>query len=426
MRAFLLSIPLAGLAGPVAAQEMDHSQMDHSGMAMPGKADRHDHSENAAPENRLAGGSGTARLPAADPAMTGIHLMAGDWVAMVHGFVTAQYTAASGPRGADKLYSTSMAMASVGRDAGWGKVQFRTMLSLEPSLRRDGYPNLFATGETAYGQPLVDRQHPHDLFMELSGRVDVNVAPDATVFVYGGPVGEPAMGPSAFMMRGSAPYNPEPPIAHHWFDSTHITYGVITAGIANRDFQLEASAFRGREPDERRWNIERAKLDSWSVRGTLTPSPHWALQASYGEIKEPEATHPGEDEHRFTASAHYASGNGLSAMAGFSAKSRVPGETLTAWLAEANWNMDGRNTVFGRIENVRNDELFADHDDPLHDQAFRITKLQAGYARRIPLGAFELAVGGSMAVFAKPAALNQAYGRTPVQGSLFARLRLGR
>ena len=349
--------------------------------------------------------------------------MAGDWMAMAHGAVSANYTTVAGPRGDDKLYATSMLMGSLERETGWGRIAAHAMLSLEPAMRRDGYPNLFATGETAYGVPLVDRQHPHDLFMELAGRINVN-AGTGSLFVYGGPVGEPALGPSAFMHRGSAAYNPEPPISHHWFDSTHITYGVVTAGYAAPTWQLEGSVFRGREPDERRWNIESGKLDSWSVRATLNPSPRWALQASYGEIKQPEATHSGEDEHRFTASAHYADGR-FAAMLAYSTKRRVPGESLPAVLAEATWMPDAHNVVFGRIEHVRNDELFPDHASPLHDVTFRVTKLQAGYARRIPLGPVELALGGSLATFAKPAALDAAYGRNPVQATVFAKVTLG-
>jgi len=344
---------------------------------------------------------------------------------MAHGSVSTQYTNHSGPRGDDKIYATSMAMVTASRDTGWGKLQLKSMLSLEPAMDAAGYPNLFATGETAGGAPLVDRQHPHDLFMELAARVDIDVGTGGTVFLYGGPVGEPALGPSAFMHRASARYNPEPPITHHWFDSTHITYGVITAGFSARRFQLEASAFRGAEPDEERWNIETPRLDSWSIRATLTPTPNWAVQASYGQIKQPEALHPGEDEHRFTASAHYANTAGLSAMLAFSAKDRVPGDTFTAWLAEANWNLDGKNTLFSRFENVANNELFPDHHDPLHDQTFRVSKFQLGYARRIPLGPFELALGGSAAVYAKPAALDPYYGTTPLGYTLFARISLG-
>ena len=352
--------------------------------------------------------------------------MSGNWLLMAHGSVSTQYTKTTGPRGEAKAYATSMAMLMSERDTSFGRIQFKSMLSLEPAMKAEGYPNLFASGETANGQPLIDRQHPHDLFMELAARIDFNVADNASLFLYGGPVGEPALGPSAFMHRGSAQYNPEPPITHHWLDSTHITYGVATIGLATRKFQLETSLFTGREPDERRWNLEKMRFDSWSVRGTWNPAPRWAVQASYGQLKAPEfSTHPDEDEHRFTASAHYADGKGFSAMLAFSNKQRVPGDALTAWLGEANWDIDGHNTAFGRIENVANDELFPAAAHPLHDQTFRITKFQLGYARRLPLGPFELALGGSFDLFAKPAALDASYGRHPVQYTLFAKLMLG-
>ena len=418
----LLALACAVAApSPAAAQAHDHAKMDMPGMDMPGM-EMDDTQTVTAPWTE---GSGTSRLPGAGQVMHGLMTESGGWELMLHGAVSAQYTKATGPRGDEKFYSTSMLMASATRTTDWGRITARTMLSAEPAMQRAGYPNLFATGETAHGVPLVDRQHPHDLFMELAGRVDVNVGANTTVFVYGGPVGEPALGPSAFMHRGSAKYNPEPPIAHHWFDSTHITYGVVTVGASAPLWQLEASAFRGQEPDEDRWNIETPRLDSWSVRATLTPSPRWALQASYGELKQPESTHANEDEHRFTASAHYDSGKGLSAMAGFSAKRRVPGDTLTAWLGEANWDLDRHNSLFGRVENVANDELFPDHAAALHDVALRITKLQAGYARRMPIGAVNLAVGGSVATFLMPTALETAYGRRPVQFTLFAKLMLG-
>jgi len=413
--------------------QMDHAAMDHggavieqictTGLSIPSHTD----------------GSGTSRVPgregttggdcvgnASPHPPGGRHIMAGDWMLMAHGSLSGQYTDHSGPRGDDKAYVTSMAMLMAERDTGFGRVQFKSMFSLEPAMDAAGYPNLFATGETAHGQPLVDRQHPHDLFMELAARVDIDLAPGTRLFLYGGPIGEPALGPSAFMHRGSAANNPEPPITHHWFDSTHITYGVVTTGIATWLLQVEASAFRGREPDERRWNIETPKLDSWSVRATLTPTPNWALQASYGSIKQSEATHPGEDERRFTASAHYASMDGLSAMVAFSAKDRVPGPTLTAWLAEANWMATPKDALFARFENVANDELFPDHDDSLHDRAFRVSKFQLGYARHIPLDRFTLALGGSVNAYAKPAALDAAYGRNPWGYTVFARLMLAR
>lgn len=370
-------------------------------------------------------GSGTSLLPGAEGGMHGLHLMAGDWMVMAHGTAMLAYTDQGGPRGDDMLYSSSMAMLSAERrfDSGT-RLAFNAMVSLDPINGQRGYPNLFATGETAHGEPLVDRQHPHDFFMELSARVDVPLGEGLTGFLYGGPVGEPALGPTAFMMRRSARYLPLSPISHHWFDSTHVTFGVVTAGIATRTLQLEGSAFRGREPDENRWDIETPRLDSWSLRATFTPSPNWAFQLSHGRLEEPEAMHPGQDERRTTASAHYAR-DGFSAMLGFSAKDRVPGPTRTAWLAEANWDLTRHHSVFGRIENVAADELFPDHDDPLHDRAFRVTRFEAGYAHRIPLdSAAELALGGSLAAYAKPQAL-AAYGSAPISYTLFAQLALG-
>jgi hypothetical protein len=423
---------------------MNHSSMprtDQSAMpgmnhsSMPGMG----HSAEPAPDvsgmagmnhsmaaNGPAEGSGTSRLPQAEAMMPGIHFdIGGGWMGMAHGYAWGVYTDQTGPRGDDGVFVQSMAMLMAEKPFDWGRVQLRSMLSAEPLMGAQGYPNLFATGETANGAPLIDRQHPHDLFMELAGRVDVNLAPGTTAFLYGGPVAEPALGPSAFMHRASARLNPEAPISHHWFDSTHITYGVVTAGMASKLWQVEASAFRGREPDEQRWDIETPKLDSWSVRATLNPSPFWALQVSHGWLKSPEPAHPLEDEARTTASVNYNSGSGIAAMAAFSAKDRQPGETLTAWLGEVNWDITKRHTLFGRIENVANDELFPSPADPLHDVKFRVTKLQAGYAYTLPAGPFGLSLGGTVAKFFKPGPLDVAYGGDPMGYTLFAKLTLG-
>ncbi|HEY1124987.1 MAG TPA: hypothetical protein VGE65_05100 [Sphingobium sp.] len=426
-------------ANPVQPESgaMDHSKMDHSKMDpnMPGMDhSKMDHDMTAmdhggagvTPAPAFGEGSGTARLPGIEGGMHGLHIPAGDWMLMAHGFVTGTYTDHKGPRGDDKFYSTSMLMLSGERETSWGRVQLSSMLSLEPTMSARGYPNLFATGETAGGQPLVDRQHPHDLFMELAARFDFNLGETTRLFLYGGPVGEPALGPSAFMHRGSAKNNPEPPVSHHWFDSTHITYGVVTTGISTPHWQIEASAFRGAEPDENRWDIETPKLDSWSVRASWNPTPNWSAQVSHGFIKTPESTHGSENEHRTTASVHYAN-SGFSAMAAFSAKDRSPGPTLTAWLVEANYDLSDHHSLFGRFENVDNDELVPDHSDPLHDQPFRISKLQAGYAWRTGIGdgPFGLTLGGGANLYGKPSALDRLYGTNPWGYTLFARLSLG-
>ncbi|MEG3179232.1 hypothetical protein [Sphingomonas sp. LT1P40] len=438
-----LAALLAATSLPVAA-----TAQDHSGHIMPAPAPKptpaptpvptptptpaplpHQHHapKAEAAEDNAAIASGTALLPAAESGMhDGLHLMAGEWMIMGHGYLWGAVTDQGGPRGDDMAFIQSMGMVTAARDLNdTTRIELRTMFSLEPLMGKRGYPNLFAAGETANGRALVDRQHPHDLFMELAARLELDVSESTTAFLYGGPVGEPALGPPAFMHRRSARYQTMSPIAHHWFDSTHITYGVVTAGVRGRTFQLETSAFKGREPDEERWGFDPIKLDSWSVRGTWTPSPNWAAQVSFGRLESPEALHGDEDEARTTASVHYAKG-GLSATIAFSAKNRLPGPTLTAWVAEANWDIDARHTVFARGEMVENDELFPDHSHPLHDRRFRVGRLEGGYAYRIPLAkSVNLALGASAATYFKPGTLDPFYGESPVSVTGFAKLSLG-
>jgi hypothetical protein len=438
---FLASVAAFAYVSPLAAQDHqghdNHDQMDHSQHGQQTSSDFTDCMDdlpsrldkvNPCRVSMPSEGSGTSRLPENEGHHHGLRFDSGEWILSAHGYAWGVYTNQSGPRGDDKTYVQSMAMITAERAMGdAASIQLKTMISLEPLMSNRGYPNLFATGETAGGEPLVDRQHPHDLFMELAARIDLDVSDDASIFLYGGPVGEPALGPSAFMHRGSAKLNPEAPITHHWFDSNHITYGVATLGYSGRKFQLEGSIFTGREPDERRWNIEKPRFDSWSVRATWNPSANWALQASTGRLKQPEFfIHPDEDEQRTTASVHYANSSGLSAMLAFSAKNRQPGPTLSAWLAEANWDIDDHHSIFGRFENVKNDELFPDDLDPLHEVPFRLSKFQAGYAYRLQLtGPLNLALGGTVSAFAKPNALDAAYGKSPMGFTAFVKLSLG-
>jgi hypothetical protein len=402
-------------------RQMDHSQMDHPKMGHQEPAQNIE-PITGTPVSRSAQGSGTSRLPGAEGMMHGVHLTAGDWMVMLHGYAWGTYSNQGGPRGDEQGFVTSMAMAEASRDlSDTTRLQLRAMLSLDPLIGRRGYPNLFATGETANGIPLVDRQHPHDFFMELSARIDHDFG-GVTGFVYGGPVAEPALGPSAFMHRRSAKLNPEAPITHHWFDSTHISFGVVTAGVATNMLQLEGSAFKGREPNEERWDIDTLKLDSWSIRATWTPSPNWALSLSHGFLKNAEATHPGENQRRTIAAVSYADTR-LSATAAYSIKSH-DGDPHNAFLAEANWDITPRHALFGRVEFADNDELFFD-PDPRADQSFTVGKATLGYAYTLPVGPFGLSLGGSGSVYAKPAALDAVYGRSPKSFTLFAKLSLG-
>lgn len=311
--------------------------------------------------------SGTSWQPDTS-AHGGVHAYPGvSWIVMGHAMLNGVYAWSDGPRGDEKAYVAGMIMGAARRPIGGrGTLNLRVMLSPEPFMGADGYPLLFAAGESADGvEPLVDRQHPHDLFMEVSASYAHRIGENSSVFIYGGLPGEPAFGPPAFMHRMAAMESPEAPLTHHWFDSTHITFGVLTAGYIDGDFKIEASQFRGREPDEHRYDIETGDLDSTALRLSWNPTENWSLQASWADIESPEALHPDDDEERVSVSGIYTRRIGehgwWSATLAFSNKERSDGISLDAWLGEAAWHPDDRWTVFARGEAIETDELGADH-----------------------------------------------------------------
>lgn len=367
--------------------------------------------------------SGTAWQPDA-AGHHGIHVMRGDWMLMLHGMGDLVYDHQGGPRGDEKWYSDNMLMGMAQRPLGAATFGLRTMLSAEPAtIGKDGYPLLLQTGETADGlTPLLDRQHPHDLFMELAASLSVPRG-DRALFVYGGLPGEPALGPPAFMHRFSAMNVPEAPITHHWLDSTHILYGVLTGGAVLDRVKLEASTFRGREPDENRWNIEPPnKLDSHSFRLSVNPTDAWALQMSYGRLKSPEQLEPGVDQDRTTASALYDRASDSGHWEGMLAWGRTrnrPGNTLDAFTAEANAELRGEHTLLLRAEVVEKDELFV-APDPRAGRVFDVGELSAGYRYdflRTEHAATGLGILGTLAFV--PSELQNTYGNSPASVLVF-------
>ena len=219
----------------------------------------------------------------------------GEWQTMYHALFNVVYDHQGGPRGGDKTFASGMFMGMAQRPLGDGTLGLRAMLSPDPFMGANGYPLLLATGETANGRtPLIDRQHPHDLFMELATTYSYNITKNSSVFLYAGLPGEPALGPPAFMHRTSGMDIPEAPITHHWLDSTHITFGVVTAGVVLDTWKVEASAFKGREPDQYRYDIEAPQLDSFSGRVSWNPIRELSLQASWGRLHSPEQLEPGQ------------------------------------------------------------------------------------------------------------------------------------
>jgi len=193
-----------------------------------------------------------------------------------------------------------MAQRTAGRR---GLLLLRGMVSLDRlTMGGNGYPLLFQSGESWDGVPLIDRQHPHDIFSELAVGYTHSLSKDADISGYLGYPGEPALGPTAFMHRISALHNPDAPLSHHWQDATHITFGVTTLGLRYKWAKVEGSVFTGREPDESRFGWDRPSFDSYSYRLTVNPHKTLSVQFSQGFLESPEELEPGEDVIRTTAS----------------------------------------------------------------------------------------------------------------------------
>ena len=424
-------------------QRMNHAAMKHGAMDHPAMGDMKGMhmtpAAHAQPAMQGALGryplaresSGTAWQPDASRPHEGLHAMQGDWMLMAHGTLAVVHDEQQGPRGSDATFASGMLMGMARRSLGDGTLQFKAMFSPDPLMGARGYPLLLASGETANGvDHLVDRQHPHDFVMELSASASWNFGTSASAFVYGGLPGEPAFGPPAFMHREAIMDSPEAPISHHWLDSTHISMGVVTAGVVVGDAKLELSRFNAREPDQHRWNIETGALDSTALRASWNPTPTLALQASWGEFKSPEQLEPAVDQTRLSASALYArefvpgwklAGTlawGRKAIEHHGEREADDAFALEASLAHAGW------TWFGRSEATDNRELVDAQDG--HGRANRVGKLSLGAVRDVRFTPHVVAgVGGLLAVNFVPKALRDDYGSAhPLGAMVFVRLKL--
>src|SRR5579863_1625310 len=358
------------------------------------------------------------------------------WNTMFMGEAFLVDTQQSGPRGGDKLYSPNWFMVSAEHRAGAdGAFQMDLMLSLDAATITDRrYPLLFQTGETAFGQAIVDGQHPHNLIMALGFHYIRELGTKTRLEVYFAPVGDPALGPVAYPHRASAAELPEAPISHHWQDSTHIADEVLTVGISHRKVRLEASGFYGSEPGENRWIIQTGPINSWATRLWFFPTKNWAAQVSVGRIVHPEALEPG-DQVRATASLQY-----IKPMPGGSwASTFVWGRNhrtatlrnLNSYLVESVLPVARKNFITGRAELVDKDELFAgqsdieQHLDLLYGSTFSIGAYTLGYTRDVALFRFvETGVGANFTTYSLPDAIKPYYSSHPLGGNIFVRFRL--
>ena len=370
--------------------------------------------------------SGTAWQPDASQ-HEALHVASGGWTLMAHGVLNLVYDHQAGPRGDDKAFASGMLMGMARRPLGNGTVQFKAMLSPDPLMGKSGYPLLLASGETANGTDrLVDRQHPHDLFMELSASVSQDIGSNSSVFLYGGLPGEPAFGPPAFMHREAILDSPEAPISHHWLDSTHISFGVLTGGIVLDRVKLEVSRFNGREPDQHRWDIETGPLDSTSVRLSWNPTRTLSLQGSWGHFTDAEQLEPGVDQKRWSASALWADeiATGWKGAATLAwGRKTIEHHKDDAYVAEASLKHGGW-TLFGRGEITENRELVQDPED--HGPAFTVGKISLGAVRDFRIAEhLSLGAGGLFSVNFVHDALESLYGGSHPTGAMgFVRLKL--
>jgi hypothetical protein len=393
---------------------------DANGMAMPQHPPSHEmhmsmqSSVNIAdPMSRES--SGTAWAPDSTP-MYGRMFMFGDDMLMLHGAIFPRYTNVSTQRGDDRIDAPNWIMGMYSHPLGENaQLGLRAMMSLDLLTEGGrGYPLLFQTGESWHDQPLHDRQHPHDLFSELSVSYSQKFTHDISAYLYFGYPGEPALGPPAFMHRLSAMDNPDAPISHHWQDSTHITFGVATAGLQWRNVKVEGSVFTGREPDEVRYDFDRPRFDSFSGRVSWNPIANLALQVSHGYIKSPEALDPNTKVHRTTASAIYNQplGHDTNWSTSFvwgQNNATQEGKTQS-FLVETDYQR-GRDTIYARWERVEKSAHELVLDLANESEIFPVSGYTIGYVRDLTHGqGLDVGLGGQFTLYDHPDALDPFYG----------------
>jgi hypothetical protein len=337
------------------------------------------------------------------------------------------YNQQGGLRGEGKAESVNWAMLMEQHRFGRGTILFRQMSSAESlTSPHPGFPELFQTGETYHGEPLVDHQHPHNVFAELDLLYTLPISEKMSWEFYGGPSAEPALGPVMYLHRTSAEELPMAPLSHHLQDSTHTSFGVVTTGFVIDRIKLEASAFNGREPNEERWSIQLAPLDSYSGRASIAPSHDWTGQYSIGRLEKPEALEPGS-QWRQTASVDYnhplANGNWATSLIWGRVHEFSDRVNLNGYTFESTLNFLHRDYVFTRLELVDKDELFP--QAAVHP-AYRIGAYTFGGERDLVENRkWQLGLGADLTIYSKPAVLDAAYGNFPLSFQIFLRMRPG-
>ena len=338
------------------------------------------------------------------------------WQLSQDGVVWAMFNHQSSDRGGQEFVAPDWWMLMAARKTARGTLSLEGMLSVDPAaVGGDGYRELFQAGESYHGNAIVDRQHPHDLFMRLSASWRMPLSASTAFTLTGAAAGAPALGPIPFMHRASSFDNPIAPLTHHVFDSTHVAFGVVTAGIGRGPWTLEGSVFNGREPDEHRWDFDFGRMDSVSGRLWFTPTPEWAFQVSTGHLVSPEQLEPGNVE-RTTVSASWtrASGSGVESItAGYGRNDRFDDTRHAVFIEGATHS--GGHTLYARVERTQLDHAIAD----VTVTAFTVGGVRDILTRR----GFESGVGAGLTFYSTPALLDPSYGPRPLSFQVFFRLR---
>ncbi len=420
---------LGGVFSGNAQESTNNSAMDHRGMEMD-RSHTEESSETFVDQIEYHTASGTSSEPGSTP-MSMLMLHTDNWTFMFHGQAFLNLQQQSGPRGGDKLFSTNWIMPMAQRRFGSSTLTLRTMLSFDPAtVTGRFYPELLQQGETAFGKPIVDGQHPHDFLMEIAALFDTRIGEKTLLSFYAAPVGDPAMGPLAYAHRPSAAENPLSPLGHHLADSTHIVDDVVTVGITHRAVRLEASGFHGREPDEHRWDFDSGRIDSWSGRLTVSPVANWSGQFSFAHLTSPEDLHPEEDVLRMTASISYnrpfTSGNWASLLLWGRNRSLNNGMVANGYLAESTLQFKTTNYIWGRVENVdRTSDLLGAATPGAEERVLgRVQAWSIGYDHEIPMVShLQTAIGVQATFYGVPDTLKAAYGSHPAGVVAFLRVR---
>ena len=352
------------------------------------------------------------------------------WRLMQDGVVFGLFNHQGGPRGGDEFVVPNWWMGVWTRDRGPSQFGLNAMFSIDAAtVGKSGYGEIFQVGEALDGQPLIDRQHPHDLFMQLAASWRRSIGDSTYLTIAGGPSGEPTLGPVAFIHRASAAGLVMAPLGHHTFDSTHVSFGVVTAAVERGRWVLEGSLFNGREPDEDRWDFDFGALDSFAGRVWFKPSAAWEVQVSSGKLREPEQLVEG-DLVRTTTSVSYfrTDATGFQAFTAGYGVNAAHGEQRHGVFGEFTVER-GANSVFSRVEWQQTEtEVLISGDVPADDHvadASPVTAFTIGAARNIASWrGFDGAIGAEAVFYRVPDTLTETHGEHPVSFQLFFRLRL--